>query len=271
MDTILIDGNKIRDEIAVLLRNKAKSLPLKLVCFVTFGGNIATRQFVARKMAFAQEIGVQAVSRELRAENTKDALTQLQTLIDENYDGIVIQLPIDNRLETDTLLDAVPIELDIDILSAKAKLALREGKTKRLPPVAGAVRKIFEKYDITPEGKKMVILGKGRLVGEPVSELFSGLGIPYNIFDINSDIIDRNRALSEADIVISGVGKPNLVVPEMLKQGVVLIDAGTSEQAGKLVGDIDPGCTGKASLLTPVPGGIGPITVATLFSNLFSN
>jgi methylenetetrahydrofolate dehydrogenase (NADP+)/methenyltetrahydrofolate cyclohydrolase len=125
---------------------------------------------------------------------------------------------------------------------------------------------IFEEYEINLGGKDIVIVGAGILVGQPVSAWFSREGFSYRILD--KENFDH-EILKNADIIISGAGVPGFIKPGMIKEGSVLIDAGTSTSGGKLLGDVDIACYDKGALVSGVPGGIGPVTVASLFRNLF--
>ena len=115
-------------------------------------------------------------------------------------------------------------------------------------------------------GKKVVVIGKGKLVGKPAAEWARKEGAFVEVVD--RSIKNPEMIFKKADVLISGAGVPSLITPEKIKDGVLLFDAATSEMSGKLVGDIDPVCAKKAALYTPVPGGIGPLTVALLFKNL---
>ena len=167
------------------------------------------------------------------------------------------------------VLNAVPANKDVDVLSDGAIEKYEKGELSFVPAVAGAVSEIFKKYKIDFVGKKIAIVGRGRLVGRPVRSFFAREGAEISV--INRDNIDSSNALKEADIIVSGAGSPYLIKPYMIKEGVALIDAGTAEKSGKLVGDIDPECKEKASLYAPVPGGVGPITIAILFRNLLQS
>ena len=163
-------------------------------------------------------------------------------------DGVVIQLPIDSA---DALLAQVPQNKDIDNYPSA--------------PVAAAVEEILNRAGVDSKNKKAVVVGEGRLVGKPVAQLLRKLGANVSVVSLDQGNLSE---LKYADIVVSGAGSPGLIKPEMLKQGVVLIDAGTSEQAGKVVGDCDLRCAEVTSVFTPVPGGVGPVAVAMLFKNL---
>jgi methylenetetrahydrofolate dehydrogenase (NADP+) / methenyltetrahydrofolate cyclohydrolase len=131
----------------------------------------------------------------------------------------------------------------------------------------GAVQKILAYGNVVVAGKRAVVVGAGFLVGEPVAIWLAQQGAEVEVFTVESKPEDLVAALGTADIVVSGAGSPHLIKQGMLKDGVVLIDAGTSESSGQIVGDADPACAAKCSLFTPVPGGIGPVAVACLFEN----
>src|SRR5690606_32388591 len=133
-----------------------------------------------------------------------------------------------------------------------------------LSPVALAVEEVLERSGVDLEGKKVAIVGYGDLVGKPTSFLLKMKGVQFEVFDSDSDL----EGLRDFDVVISGVGKPGLIKGEYLKEGSVVLDAGTSESEGELLGDVHPSAQGVAALLTPVPGGVGPITVVKLFENV---
>ena len=172
-------------------------------------------------------------------------------------------------LNTQAVLNAISSDQDIDVLSEAGIEACKKGTTKRIPPVAAAVWEVLQIHEVDLHNKKIVILGKGKLVGMPLMQLFEREQISYCAFDLQSKTDDMLQSIKDSDIVITGFGKPYFLKPDMVKDGVILIDCGTSESEGKLTGDIDPTCASKASLFTPVPGGIGPITVACLYRNLF--
>lgn len=265
-----IDGKKIAQDI---LRDVGvvANVMQKRVCFIQFGVDAASTDFIARKQRVANQMGISAdVIHEPTISTTEEALVLLTEVVSHEYDGIVVQLPLPYGIDTDEILNAIPLAQDIDVLNKESLQLFERGQTERMPPVAGAVNAIISTQTLDLTDKKIVIVGKGRLVGEPITLLFNRLSIPYQNIDIETPEDRREALLAEADIIISGTGAPHSIIASMIKQDVVLIDAGTSENEGVLVGDIDPACYIKASLYTPVPGGVGPITVAILFKNLFS-
>jgi methylenetetrahydrofolate dehydrogenase (NADP+)/methenyltetrahydrofolate cyclohydrolase len=168
-------------------------------------------------------------------------------------------------MDTDFIVNAIPLEKDADVLSQLAYEAFEKSvQPSLLPPVVGAIKEVFDRHAIDPTGKQTVIVGNGKLVGLPASVWLQSLGADVIVLTRNTF---SEEVIRDADIVISGAGAPHLIKPDMLKEGVVLIDAGTSESNGAIAGDADPACADVASIFTPVPGGMGPIAVACLFKN----
>lgn len=266
---MIVDGNKIAKELEEkLVTELLFSIPKK-VCFIVFGGNTATEQFVKAKSKVAERVGIIVeVKKYPNVKTTAEAIKLVHTLGEKDYDGIVVQLPLFAGIDTQTVLDEIPPLKDIDVLGTIAKESYANGKINRTPPVAQAVYEILESCNVELTGKKIVVAGQGRLVGEPVHLMLNRMKAPHDVVDINTSEKEKLELYKNADIIISGMGIPHGIKPDMIKKGVVLIDAGASEQAGKLVGDIDPTCESKASFITPVPGGVGPITIVCLLRNL---
>lgn len=265
---MIVDGRALAES---LIQELEKEHPRseKKVCFISFNPTPESSIFIAAKNRVAQRLGISTSIRHDSGLSTPEAIEKINMASQEGFDGIVVQLPLSARLDTEKILNSIPIELDIDLLGEGAKLAYMGRNTERVPPVAGAIAEILKVHKITLEGKNIVILGKGRLVGEPATMFFERLGFPYEALDISNPETERHHAIKKADLIVSGIGVPYYIKPEMIKEGAVLIDAGTSESEGKLAGDADPACLASAALITPVPGGVGPVTVAILFSNLF--
>ncbi len=276
---MIADGKKIAETLEAKLAETFAGLSPKKVCFVLFADNPASRQFIARKSAVGKRLGVQTdLLEKTDTVTTEDCVRILEDLATKKYDGIVVQLPVPADVDVNTVLNAVPERADIDVLGEKTKQTYLHATagdvpvpalvSVKTPPVGRAVWEILTHYAIDVANKKILIIGNGRLVGEPVAMKFTHMNLPYEIIDLTTPEADRLARIASADIIISGIGVAHFIKPEMVKQGVVLIDASTSESAGKLVGDIDPACVDRASFLTPVPGGVGPVTVASLFANL---
>lgn len=262
-----IDGKKIRDEIELELKAKVAGMataPTLALFYV--GENPVIEVFVNLKKKFGEAIGVEVTVARLPESTSEVELIQAITAV--SADGIVVQLPLPPHIDTTRVLSSVPIEKDIDVLSPLSLAALGEGRGAYLPPVVGAIAEILVREKVSLENKNIVIIGKGKLVGLPCALWLDAQHIPYTI--LTRESTDFALKIQNADIIVSGAGSPGIVNLDMIKTGVILFDAGTSEEGGRIQGDIDPACAEVASIFTPVPGGIGPITIAILFKNLLT-
>jgi len=264
-----INGKKIRDRIKAKLH--VDFLRLMKPCFlaiVVVGDNPVVDTFVSIKKRFAEDIGVYSIEKRLPVDILSAQLEEILLALgnDAAINGIIIQLPLPSHLDTQVILNCIPESKDVDVLSSGMIEQFKNGSSLIMPPVVAAIEEICREEKIMIQEKDVVIIGRGRLVGEPASVWFKQQGARVQVID---SYVDMNRdSLRNADIVVSGAGSAGLIKPEMLKIGVVIIDAGTSESGGVTVGDADPGCEEVASIFTPVPGGVGPITVAMIFRNL---
>lgn len=255
---MIVDGKSLAGDLKQELKEKLEGENLVLAV-VLVGDDQASKKFVERKIKFGAEVGVEVRLFEYENTITEDDLgAEVEKLANKNdIHGIVIQLPLSKQINPTKILNLIPADKDVDALSENASV---------LAPVAGAVKEILERHSIDLADKKILVVGQGKLVGRPVAIWLVQESYDVETADINtSNLIELTLG---ADVIISGVGKPGLIKPEMVKDGVVLIDAGTSEQGGKLAGDADSDCADKCALFTPVPGGVGPITVAMIFKNL---
>ena len=262
---MIIDGKKIAEEIIAQLGEMRKEFPPKLCLGVLMGEeDAASASFVKIKERVAERLQVVVVHELLSSDSTTDHALRALERLSKTCAGIIVQMPLPPQIDLAAILNALPPELDVD--------AITEG-IARLPvplgiraPVAEAVSEVLVRAGVSAQGKNAVVVGAGKLVGAPVADLLRELGADVSIITRNEGSL---ASLKEADIVVLGAGDPGFVKPAMLKEGVVLIDAGTSEASGRLAGDADPKCAEVASVFTPVPGGIGPIAVAMIFKNLF--
>jgi methylenetetrahydrofolate dehydrogenase (NADP+)/methenyltetrahydrofolate cyclohydrolase len=176
--------------------------------------------------------------------------------------GIIVQLPFPPHIDVDTVLSVIPKSYDVDV-------AWYDGSSDEvLPPVVGAIAEIARVHDVLFATQNVVVVGKGKLVGAPALIWTQKQGAHVSVID--RETADPKTMIGDADILILGAGKPGLIMKDDVKEGVLIFDAGTSEDGGVLKGDADLSCAEKASLFTPVPGGIGPITIAVLLRNLIT-
>ncbi len=255
---MIVNGKVIAADILAQVKKDLASLQRPLALGILFASpDFATKSFIAIKEKRAAEIGATLVQRELPdSATTDDALAALISLSKE-VDGVIVQLPLPKNIDTEKVLSAIPADKDVDGIGG--------GKAVVLSPVVAAIKEILTRESTLLFGKKVVVVGKGRLVGAPAADWFEQQGAEVTLVGAGDTIA---AATVLADVILLGVGSPGLLTPEMIKQGVMILDAGTSESAGKLTGDADPACEEKTFLFTPVPGGIGPIAVAMIFKNL---
>jgi methylenetetrahydrofolate dehydrogenase (NADP+)/methenyltetrahydrofolate cyclohydrolase len=258
---MIVDGKKIAEGVYAELAARVMHLPhAPRLGIIVAGSDRVTNSFVDLKRSIARRLGVEInYVPLLGGANTEAVIVVIQKLAPD-VDGMIVQLPLPEAVDINGALSAIPDDKDVDAISTAT------GEHWLDSPVACAVVEILQRSGVAPKGKKSVVVGAGRLVGAPVAHLLKKLGADVSSFTLDQGSIED---LKQADIVVCGAGTPGFIKPEHLKQGVALIDAGTSEQGGNIVGDCDPHCAEVASVFTPVPGGVGPVAVAMIFKNLF--
>lgn len=254
-DVQKIDGRAIAADINKKTQKAVAELSEQpVLTIVRVGEDAVTESFLKIKQRVADIVGVETVIVSLPETATED---DIKKSIDHAKGSVVIQLPLPTHIDTDVVLAQLPAEKDPDALSLHPQVHA---------PVVGAAKEVLERNAISFKDTQVLVVGQGRLVGAPVIEWLKSEGVEPMVADEHTE--DLAGLTKEADIIISGAGVPHLITADMVKDQVVLIDAGTSSDGGVLKGDIHPDCYEKASLYTPVPGGIGPVTVAKLFENV---
>ncbi len=268
---MIIDGKKLSGEIKSSLREEVLKFGLAIrLVVVSVGADPVTKKFLEQKKQFGADIGVAVDVCNFATTTSAAEIIQKISEVSRQADvgGIIVQLPLPLAINTSELLDAIPFNKDPDMLSRKSTELLAAGSYAMLPPVVGAVRHIMETQHIALSGKQAVVIGRGRLVGLPVALWLAGQGATVATLDkYTKNIQDFTRA---ADIIVSGAGKGGLITSDMVREGATIIDCGTSELYGRIVGDVEKTVAEKAAFFSPVPGGVGPLTVAMLFSNLLA-
>ncbi len=261
-----IDGKKITAEILADVRRRVSGLErVPVVRIVTVAPTPATESYLRIKTASAEAAGMQLEV--LRFDEHASEEKIIEKINANGADAIVVQLPFPAHFDIQKILNAIPVEKDPDVLSASSYECFELGVMGSvLPPVVGAIAEILKRTNVEVEGKKVAVVGNGKLVGKPSSVWCEREGGMVTV--VTRETGDIQAVLKDADIIISGAGTPNLITPDMIKEGVVLIDAGTTESGGTIVGDADPACEAIARVFTPVPGGVGPVSVACLFQNV---
>lgn len=260
---MIVDGRALAARMLEMVAHEVTRMPdgeKPILAIVTCAPNFETKKYLALKERKAAAAGIILKIIELLPEVTTNEVVEVIQKAVLMAQGVVVQLPLPVHIDREVVLQFVPVSHDPDGFGYE-----HDGRSC-LPPVVAAVAAIARAYEIEFKDKRIVIVGQGRLVGMPMKQYLSKLGFVPTVVTERTE--HASDLLKEADIVITGVGKPGLITDDMVKEGVVIFDAGTSEEGGVLVGDVDPMVAHKAKLFTPVPGGIGPITVAALLANV---
>jgi len=270
MQTTIIDGRKIRDEILEQIKKEVFSLPFSPVfCDILVGDNLVSASYVKIKSKTAEQVGIKFRTVEFKNEvTTEEIIEEIENLNKvPSMCGIIVQLPLPENIDRQRVLDAIKPSLDVDCLGIINSENFYNNNEGIGFPTALACVKILESLNIDLENMKILILGQGSLVGLPVTHLLKNKGLDVTTADIRTE--NKEELIKNADIIISAIGKAGYVKGNMIKEGVIIIDAGTSEDNGSIVGDVElDSVMGIASFVSPTPGGVGPVTVAMLLSNV---
>ncbi|MEM8673503.1 MAG: bifunctional methylenetetrahydrofolate dehydrogenase/methenyltetrahydrofolate cyclohydrolase FolD [Cyanobacteria bacterium P01_G01_bin.67] len=274
----LLDGKALAKVIQSELITKIAELEPKMrrppgLAVLMVGDNPASAVYVRNKEKACQKVGIASLGQHFPENTTQAELEQViaQLNQDERVDGILVQLPLPQHLDAIALLHCIDPNKDADGLHPinLGKLVRSEAGLRSCTP-AGVMR-LLHQYNISLEGKKAVVIGRSILVGKPIALML--LEQNATVTMAHSRTQDLGAVCRESDIIVAAVGKPNMITRDMIKSGAVVVDVGinriaTSEGKSKLVGDVAfEEVSEVASYITPVPGGIGPMTVAMLLSN----
>ena len=269
----IIDGKKvsshIKDNIAAevkILKNKTGKTPGLAVVLV--GDDPASAVYVKNKNKTCKNIGFQSFEHILSENTSEDKLLNLINELnnDDQVNGILVQLPLPSHISSKTILVSINPQKDVDGFHLENVGRLVTGNALFKPCTPAGIIKLLDEYKIEIEGKNAVIIGRSNIVGKPVSFLLLERNATVTI--CHSRTKDLPSITRSADILIAAIGKPNFVSLDMVKNNAVVIDVGINRLDGKLVGDVDFASVSKqASLITPVPGGVGPMTIAMLMEN----
>ena len=270
---VRIDGKALAAKVKARAAEGAKDLPRKPgLAVILVGDNQASRVYVTGKEKDCAECGFQSFEHKLPAETTQ---TELLALIDrlnrdEAVDGILVQLPLPKGLDEEQVLNAIRPDKDVDCFHPFNVGRLVIGDPVFLPCTPAGVMEMLKEYDIPVAGKHCVVLGRSNIVGKPMGALL--LQQSGTVTTCHSRTPDLASFTRQADILVSAVGRVGLVTADMVKEGAVVIDVAMNRNAeGKLCGDVDyASVEPKASYITPVPGGVGPMTRAMLMENLLT-
>lgn len=268
-----IDGKLLAAKVKARAAEGAKSLPRKPgLAVILVGDDPASRVYVSGKEKDCTECGFVSFEHKLPVETTQEELLALIERLngDEAVDGILCQLPLPEALDEEAVLNAISPEKDVDCFHPVNVGRMVIGQPVFLPCTPAGVMEMLKEYGISPAGKRCVVLGRSNIVGKPMGALL--LQADGTVTTCHSRTPDLAEITREADILVSAVGRVDFVTGGMVKDGAVVIDVAMNRNAqGKLCGDVDMASVEpKASYITPVPGGVGPMTRAMLMENLLT-
>ena len=280
---MLIDGKEISKLVLNDLINEIKIITNKIkrppsLNIILVGDNPASLTYVQNKLKKCSEIGINGnlikQSKDVKDQDISILIDRLNK--DKNVDGIILQLPIPSHLNDRNLIETISPLKDVDGLTSTNIGLLSTGNPRFIPATAYGIMEILRKEKIVTQGKRIVVIGWSDIVGKPIVALLSGKDENATVTLCHSKTINLRDHTIDADIIIVAVGKVNILNGSMIKDGAVVIDVGINrvknENTAKgynIVGDVDLGSIKeKASLYTPVPGGVGPMTIAMLMKNV---
>ena len=271
---VLLDGKilsaKIKEEVKVEVTKivKEKNITPGLAVILV-GNDAASATYVASKAKACKDAGIYSVVHEMPESITQEELLETINMMNNNpkLDGILVQLPLPKHIDTTTVLEAINPLKDVDGFHPYNVGRMVSNLDSFLPATPFGVMRMFEEHNIELSGKDVVVIGSSDIVGKPMASLLINKKATVTV--CNSRTKDLKSHTSKADIVIIAVGVPYLLKEDMVKDGAIVIDVGINRlDTGKLVGDADfEGLKNKCSFLTPVPGGVGPMTIAMLLKN----
>ncbi len=271
METKIIDGRKIKNDILDEIKKDVLSLDFSpIFCDILVGDDPVSSSYVKIKSKLAESVEIKFRSVHFPSDVEEDEIiNEIENLNRvPHMCGIIIQLPLPGHLNKFKILDSINPSLDVDCLGSINSENFYNTTDYQIGyPTALACIKILDNLDIDLSQKKIVVLGQGTLVGLPVSHLL--LSRKLNVITINTKTENPESLIKDSDVIISAIGKSKYIKGNMIKEGSIIIDAGTSEDKGSVVGDVDlDSIKGVASFVSPTPGGVGPVTVAMLLKNV---
>ncbi|MGN0586544.1 MAG: bifunctional methylenetetrahydrofolate dehydrogenase/methenyltetrahydrofolate cyclohydrolase FolD [Oscillospiraceae bacterium] len=269
----IIDGKEISAKVKEQVREEAEKLKAQGVeiglAVVIVGNNPASRVYVNNKKKACEAVGFNSYEYALPEETTQQELLELVAKLnaDSKVDGILVQLPLPRHIDETAVINAILPEKDVDAFHPENVGHIMIGDFSFLPCTPAGVMEMLAQTGIDVDGKNCVVIGRSNIVGKPMAMLLLHKNATVTI--CHSHTKNLAEICSKADVLVAAVGKANFVTADMIKEGAAVIDVGMNRlENGKLCGDVDyNACFDKAGWITPVPGGVGPMTIAMLMKN----
>ncbi len=271
---ILIDGKAVAAEIRAEIKIRSEVLEAAYgirpgLAVILVGSDPASQVYVRNKIKACEETSIRSFEYFLPENVTQEKVVALIRKLarDKNVHGILLQLPLPKHLDTKEILRHIPVDKDVDGFSAEnlGRLAMQEYGTVACTPYG--VMELLKRYNIPIFGKNAVVVGRSNIVGKPMAMLLLNANATVTV--CHSKTQDLKGICARADILVAAIGKPKFITADMVKEGAVVVDVGINRlEDGKLCGDVDfDAVKDKVSYITPVPGGVGPMTIAMLMEN----
>lgn len=269
MTAKIIDGKEIARKIREEIKKEVAGMEKKPgLAAILVGDNPASKIYVGIKRKTCDEVGIHSEEFKLPEETNEEELLELIRKLnkDERIHAILLQLPIPNHISTEKALSEIALEKDVDGFSPVNIGRLVAGNEAAVPCTPKGIIRLLEETGVEIEGKNAVVVGRSSIVGKPTALMLLNRNATVTL--CHSKTKDLGEVTRKADILVVAVGKPKMITSDMVKEGAVVVDVGINKVDGKLVGDVDfEKVKEKAGWVTPVPGGVGPMTVAMLLEN----
>lgn len=266
----IMDGKNLSNIIKDDLRKEISMyVQTPILAVITIGDDEASKVYVNNKRKSCEQVGISFMHFDYLSEVKESVvINKIKELNkDVSVNGIIVQLPIPDHFNVDKIINTIDVSKDVDGLTNESKAKRMNNKSSLIPCTTKGILELLDYYKINIESKRVVVVGRSELVGTPTYQECLKRNATVTI--CHSKTIDLGSITKEADILIVATGHKYLIDKNMIKEGCVIIDVGISRDNGKLYGDVNPNVSDKCSYLTPVPGGVGPMTVVMLLKNTF--
>ena len=267
MPATLMDGRALAARLRAEVADEVRELGELRLATVLVGDDPASQLYIARKHDAAKEVGIVPLDHRLPASTSESELLELLAELnaDERVDGILPQLPLPEGIDEARVIRAVDPVKDVDGFHPLNAGQLYLGRPTLVPATPRGILALLAEYGVALDGARAVVIGRSDIVGKPVAHLLLQANATVTMCHSHTDELDRHTL--DADVLVAAAGVAALVDREMVKQGAAVVDVGQNRTEAGLVGDVDPGVAERAAFLTPVPGGVGPMTIAMLLQN----
>ena len=263
-----MDGKALAERVRAELKTELEGLarPVGLAT-VLVGEDPASAVYIKRKQEACREVGIEPFDHHLEADISEDELIELVRGLngDERVTGILVQLPLPEQIDEGKVIRSIDPIKDVDGFHPRSAGYLLQGSPTFVAATPAGIMEVLREYDVELKGAHAVVIGRSNIVGKPMALLL--LAEHATVTICHSRTRDLGGVVRQADVVVAAVGRPETVTADMVKEGATVVDVGINRVDEKIVGDVAEDVRGRAGLLTPVPGGVGPMTIASLLRN----